>query len=95
MKSTVFHLRDWEKLGRDPAQGVPHGHGLPQSGQHLVPVSNPHPTGLWADNHMTEVLATAIIRGLCHCYSQGEFLQTQGIVHIWHHCVCFKLDRVT
>lgn len=79
MKSTVDYLLDWGKEGLDPAQWVPHGHGLPQSGQHLVPVSDPHPTGLWADDHVTEVLAAAVFCGLRHCYPQGEFLQTRLI----------------
>lgn len=78
MKSTVFYLLDWGNKGLDPAQGVPHGHRLPQCCQHLVPVSNSHPTGLRADDHMTEVLATAVFCGLRHGYPQGEFLQTHG-----------------
>lgn len=79
MKSTVFYLLDWGNKGLDPAQGVPHGHRLPQCGQHLVPVSNSHPTGLRADDHMTEVLATAVFCGLRHGYPQGEFLQTHTV----------------
>lgn len=82
MKSTVFYLLDWGNEGLDPAQWVPHGHRLPQSGQHLVPVSDPHPTGLWADDHVTEVLAAAVFCGLRHCYPQGEFLQTHGTVDL-------------
>lgn len=61
--------------GLDPAQGVPHGHGLPQSGQHLVPVCDPHAAGLWADDHVTQVLAPAVVRGFRHRHPQGEFLQ--------------------
>lgn len=65
-----------EQTGLDPAQRVPHGHGLPQSGQHLVPVGDPHPAGLGADDHVTQVLAAAVVRGLCHRHPQGELLQT-------------------
>ena len=80
MKKQVFYLKQVryvrKQRGLDPAQRVPHGHGLPQSGQHLVPVGDPHPAGLWADDHMTQVLAPAIVRGLCHRHPQGQFLQT-------------------
>lgn len=61
--------------GSDPAQRVPHGHGLPQGGQHLVPVGDAHATGLRADDHMTQVLAPAVLRGLGHRHSQGQFLR--------------------
>lgn len=63
--------------GSDPAQWVPHGHGLPQGGQHLVPVGDAHATGLRADDHMTKVLAPAVLRGLGHRHPQGQFLQGQ------------------
>lgn len=80
VKKRVFYLkqvgfaRGQREL--DPAQRVPHGHGLPQSGQHLVPVGDPHPAGFRADDHMAEVLAPAVVCGLCHCHPQREFLQT-------------------
>lgn len=57
--------------GSDPAQRVPHGHGLPQGGQHLVPVGDAHATGLWANDHMTQVFAPAVLRGLGHGHPQG------------------------
>lgn len=63
--------------GSDPAQRVPHGHGLPQCGQHLVPVGDANAAGLRADDHMTQVLAPAVLRGLGHRHPQGQFLQRQ------------------
>lgn len=70
----VGSVREGERA-LDPAYRVPHGHGLPQSGQHLVPVGDPYPAGLRADDHMTQVLTPAVIRGLRHSHPQREFLQ--------------------
>lgn len=78
MKKQVFYLKRVgyvrQSRGLDPAQRVPHGHRLSQSGQHLVPVGDPHPAGLWADDHMTQVLAPTVVCGLCNRHPQGELL---------------------
>lgn len=69
---------------------MPHGHRLPQRGQHLVPVSDPHPTGLWTDDDVAQVLSPAVVRGLSHRHPQGEFLNTTQHGHtIW--CVSMTL----
>lgn len=61
----------------DPAQRVPHGDGLPQRGQHLVPVGDPHAAGLGADDHMAQVFAPSVVCGLRHGDPQGELLPAE------------------
>lgn len=94
VKKRVFYLKQvgYVRSAKilDPAQRVPHGHRLPQSGQHLVPVGDPHPAGLRANDHVTQVLAPPIVCGLCHRHPQGEFLQTAR--HVYRTC-CVSMTQ--
>lgn len=46
--------------------GVPHGHGPAQRGQHLVPVGGAHATGRRPDDDVAHVVPTAVTAALSH-----------------------------
>ena len=58
----------------DPAYWVPHGHRLPQRGQHLFPVGDAHAAGLWPNDNMADILAPAVFCVLCYRHPQGQLL---------------------
>lgn len=53
---------------------VPHGDGLPQRGQHLVPVRDAHAAGRWADEDVPCVVGAAVLAPLGHRHPQGQVL---------------------
>lgn len=54
---------------------VPHGDGLPQRGQHLVPVCDAHPAGRRADEDVARVVSAAVLAALSHRHPQGQVLR--------------------
>lgn len=50
--------------------GVPHGHGSAQRGQHLVPVCGAHAAGRRPNNDMAHVVPSAVTAALSHRHTE-------------------------
>lgn len=65
--------------GLIPAERVPHGDGLAERGQHLVPVRRAHPAGCRPDQHMARVVTPPVLAALGHRHTQGQLLRGRGL----------------
>lgn len=62
-----------------PAEWVPHGDGLAERGQHLVPVRGAHPAGRRPDQHVARVVTAPVLAALGHRHTQGQLLGATGL----------------